>query len=1564
MTVTELLCVRLEENIAREVPDSIFAEVVAERSSLGTESYSPGNDMFDVFHRQYAGVKACVVRGHKLFPKTGCCAYMRYCSYFGFMEHMLEIMEGGECVKAFAWKRRSAQCSRLSLGRTSFAHFDCKLGMTVAEAGSSFMRDVVGAAPTCLHVSLNHQMGACKDERLKQNEVHEMLSDWKYGSSVTFKCSKANIPVRYDVAAVVFCDNRHWVALIVDNAGVKWSYNSSGPPVSPGMLQSHGKGPITSLDGVTIFGVGFSPRVVAYVLTSRMRGTCMPNVDETDSEEDDPMSRSPCYHSDHSVISVISADNVSEVDDGIAVDSPPTVSPPAACRFNHEGGVIRDGTGIAPSRRTMFAAYDTIGYHAEGSSFDDVMEIVPKLTTIVCIQKVQADLVKVFLKDGAIFLVGEGHSGSCSKPQHGASLQPYSAWTWVPLMPDPLTGFAPYPNREFDYSLPHPKYLFKKGDDIHYDPHSHSPAKEPGSCHVVVGVIMSITKDVCGKNVIVEMVSGDTLEVGDNAVSAAGAGMDAPNVFGKLPSSCYYGWQLSSGNLRAEVLLAPKQVPSRESDVEFIFTRRRIFRAGDDITYFPKHHPWNHYANEVKHPLTSILHITNDDNRNRRNVIVSLANGDTLHIGRDGDSGFAGPYGQDGVPLYETSLWEETCPAQVQVINATRAKATRRNVKKVVRQLQKDTAAIGFAGLIKDPVSAKKPFPDQFSKKATTKPAAVPFPFKALCHDWEDQDRGWHWVHDLDEALQIIRSDTGASDLHGSPMQKSTHDDDVPSPEYKFTDRAAAEDAYLYKNNETQQWVWGTLSDVPIVSASDVTSAGNREVFCRGAAGWHWLPVAGILDSTPVASGMYSPDILSAEKTQSPLVASEPRSPKRKCPRNKQDNSRVKPKISCSHDPRSNNVLIIPESQHTTPTKEYFDRTMFTSSSTTDVVSTEHTTCGDTDDDYVRGVVPWRAYPTVTDAATPKHNTCGDTDDDYVRGVVPWRAYPTVTDAATPTSGESTMDSSSSCDRRAERAVPQFVSFPHAGSRAVCVPKGFSNPILFDLTDEMRGAKPRMKWVTANSYYHFEFLHAVEVLAPRLKLLPGGEFFWKKKRNCVVPKSWTNGGQGFPPKHPNTATVMKRFGLRYRCDHFSRSGCPIEMTIRREHFRDKTRDLYSVQFSKGHHLMACNHLATTNPETLTRVPGLHPVIDMWIRDKVAANTDARVGYVYSDLEQSLKQHLMTVTALHCELPMAGPNYIFGCDRSKSENKLCCHQLTYAHVARLPSFSRAQAMPPTELVPQRVGYSSVPYEATCRKYTQINHFLLKDSHSKNGNHQFGPEVLRQIKACIASYNKQLRGDHVISESTTVESGVGPVHACFEDQNLFVRWEKMRNRDPKEHLNLELFEWNPIGLLYRKRSAAQINAANAGGASEVTALEEGDARGVSDPRNLPYEFVAVYASLYSLICGVKAWACRKIMGRVQITADNMYNCLAGVPNMYWFNVGVHDAKNIVFPTVNALQLGRAAPRNEVQCTLPLFLIIVHNLYSGWLDMFAGYRVGVASCARVRPSPFGRNCVGLRE
>ena len=138
--------------------------------------------------------------------------------------------------------------------------------------------------------------------------------------------------------------------------------------------------------------------------------------------------------------------------------------------------------------------------------------------------------------------------------------------------------------------------------------------------------------------------------------------------------------------------------------------------------------------------------------------------------------------------------------------------------------------------------------------------------------------------------------------------------------------------------------------------------------------------------------------------------------------------------------------------------------------------------------------------------------------------------------------------------------------------------------------------------------------------------------------------------------------------------------------------------------------------------------------------------------------------------------------------------------------------------------------------------------------------------------------------------------------------------MKSNDPDVHVNLNPFEWQMIGLLYYRRTADNINEGMSG-QQPAHDWEPGDFPEQVDPRDLPFEFVAVFASVFSLMTSVKAWGTRKLSGKVQVCADNMYNPIKGVPSMYWFNTGVIDAKGIHLPTVNALTLGRAHPRNEV-------------------------------------------------
>ena len=202
-TVTELLCVRVGEKINVITPDCLFGLVVAHRPELLDMSVSPDHSPFDAFHRKYAGDignGTCGVPSHGQRPKTGCCAYRHYCTYSGFMDNMSDILDGADCLKAFSWKRRS---SKLSLGQTLFAHFACFRNQTVTAAGNKLMRDVVGSPPTCLHVSLNHCFGVRESSRNSGDDVLEVLSDWDYAPTLSFKCSKSSVNAQYHVAAVI-----------------------------------------------------------------------------------------------------------------------------------------------------------------------------------------------------------------------------------------------------------------------------------------------------------------------------------------------------------------------------------------------------------------------------------------------------------------------------------------------------------------------------------------------------------------------------------------------------------------------------------------------------------------------------------------------------------------------------------------------------------------------------------------------------------------------------------------------------------------------------------------------------------------------------------------------------------------------------------------------------------------------------------------------------------------------------------------------------------------------------------------------------------------------------------------------------------------------------------------------------------------------------------------------------------------------------------------------------------------------------------------------------------------
>jgi hypothetical protein len=509
-------------------------------------------------------------------------------------------------------------------------------------------------------------------------------------------------------------------------------------------------------------------------------------------------------------------------------------------------------------------------------------------------------------------------------------------------------------------------------------------------------------------------------------------------------------------------------------------------------------------------------------------------------------------------------------------------------------------------------------------------------------------------------------------------------------------------------------------------------------------------------------------------------------------------------------------------------------------------------------------------------------------------------------------------DVSSSCGGEDVSTARQYMSSPMAGVAAESFPPNCWNVGLrVDLTADLQGMKPQIPFSTASQFFHLEYESAVALLRPFIEDLPGGKYFYKMLIYTHVPAVWTQASQGWPPVHPKGGRI-DQFGVRYHCDHFRTSGCPIKMVIMRDYAFDPDKDVYSICISKGHHRVACNHSPSYNCGGTHQYPALHPMIDMYLRLKVAAAPQGRHGYVLADIRVDLIDHLRHTTALHCEYKHAGIQY----DRNKDHKlKICCHARNYEHYATLPGFEKCQVMPDLVDFPPRSGYSRVPYLQTRSHWTHVYHMSIHDGHTVNGNHRMDAFLERQIKARLSHWNQVFRSDSYISESTTRESGVGPLFACFADQNLFVRWNLMKTTDKSKWKNLDPFEWNFIGLLYRQRTTKEINDGLKRKKDDNGASPDPEP---TDPKNLPYEFVAVYASLMSLMTSVKAWMCRKIIGRVEICADNMYNPIRGVPNMYWLNTGVIDAKQIHFPTVNALQLGRGHPRNQVTSLYPLHVV----------------------------------------
>ena len=120
-----------------------------------------------------------------------------------------------------------------------------------------------------------------------------------------------------------------------------------------------------------------------------------------------------------------------------------------------------------------------------------------------------------------------------------------------------------------------------------------------------------------------------------------------------------------------------------------------------------------------------------------------------------------------------------------------------------------------------------------------------------------------------------------------------------------------------------------------------------------------------------------------------------------------------------------------------------------------------------------------------------------------------------------------------------------------------------------------------------------------------------------------------------------------------------------------------------------------------------------------------------------------------------------------------------------------------------------------------------------------------------------------------------------------------------------------------------------------------------------KNTPYEFVAVFASLSSLIQSVKAWSCRHITGWVQAGLDNMYNALKDCPQVALFRRSTSQ---------DVVRSSRFVCTFTIDVFVELWVVrreggrTPHSAcYGAWTGVAAPSRcwVRVATCSRVGPA-----------
>ncbi len=230
---------------------------------------------FNWISEKYAGDKTDC--GHAP-PAFGCCQHGNYVSYFELAHLLHTLIKGDVALEDVFLIRTIVEPSIPKLAIIQLTLDD----ISVTFRGIHFLRSLEGPPPTVLQVVLNHAEYRAKTPTQDAQEMKE--GNWDYHPILQLMHGLECRMVFYDVFAVVYSDDHHYNALIIDESGQKWTYDSLGPVGKAGQLLYHDNTSL-GLDDKHIFGDTYSARMVYY--TKRLAMESVPlESDVVDLTED------------------------------------------------------------------------------------------------------------------------------------------------------------------------------------------------------------------------------------------------------------------------------------------------------------------------------------------------------------------------------------------------------------------------------------------------------------------------------------------------------------------------------------------------------------------------------------------------------------------------------------------------------------------------------------------------------------------------------------------------------------------------------------------------------------------------------------------------------------------------------------------------------------------------------------------------------------------------------------------------------------------------------------------------------------------------------------------------------------------------------------------------------------------------------------------------------------------------------------------------------------------------------------------------------------------------------